>query len=76
MAAQTINKSFWAGAFYRQRRGKGSSHQVAVRAPACKWIRIVHRCWQTRTPYDESRYLMALQLHGSSLVAGLSKKAA
>ena len=75
-AAQTINKSFWAGAFYRQQRAKGSSHQVAVRALAFKWIRIVYRCWQTRTPYDESRYLMALQLHGSPLVAGLSTKIA
>lgn len=73
-AAQTINKSFWAGAYYRQQRAKGSSHQVAVRALAFKWIRIVHRCWQTRTPYDESRYLMALQLRGSPLVAGLPAK--
>ena len=73
-AAQTINKSFWAGAYYRQQRAKGSSHQVAVRALAFKWIRIVHRCWQTHTPYDESRYLMALKLRGSHLVAGLPAK--
>lgn len=73
-AEQTINKSFWAGAFYRQQRAKGSSHQVAVRALAFKWIRIVYRCWQTHTPYDESRYLMALQLRGSPLVAGLPAK--
>jgi hypothetical protein len=31
-AAQTINKSFWAGAFYRQHRDQGSIHQAAVRA--------------------------------------------
>jgi transposase len=71
-AAQTINKSFWAGAFYRQQRAKGSPHQVAVRALAFKWIRILHRCWLTHTPYDESRYLMALQRRGSPLLAGLS----
>jgi hypothetical protein len=52
-AAQTINKSFWAGAFYRQQRNKGSSHQAALRALAFKWIRILYRCWQTGTPYDE-----------------------
>lgn len=75
-AAQTINKSFWAGAFYRQQRAKGSSHQVAVRALAFKWIRIVYCCWQTRKRYDESRYLMAPMLHGSPLVAGLPTKAA
>jgi transposase len=67
-AAQTINKSFWAGAFYRQQRDKGSSHQAAVRALAYKWIRILHRCWQTRTPYDEAIYLNALQRRGSPLL--------
>lgn len=36
-----------------------------------KWIRILHRCWLDRTPYDESRYLMALQKKGSPLLAGL-----
>src|SRR5882724_10319762 len=35
-AAQTINKSFWAGAYYRQQRAKGSSHQAALRALAFK----------------------------------------
>ena len=73
-AAQTINKSFWAGAFYQQQRAKGSPHQVAVRALAFKWIRILYRCWVTHTPYDESRYLKALQLRGSPLLAGLSTK--
>jgi transposase len=70
-AAQTINKSFWAGAYYRQQRDKGSSHQAAVRALAFKWIRIVYRCWQTRTPYDESRYLSALKRRGSPLLKEL-----
>lgn len=67
-SAQTITRSFWAGAYYRQQRDKGSSHQVAVRALAYKWIRVLYRCWQTRTPYDESVYLNALRLHGSPLV--------
>ncbi len=67
-AAQTINKSFWAGAFYRQQRDKGSSHQAAVRALAFKWLRILYRCWQMRTPYDESTYLNALKKRGSPLL--------
>ncbi len=33
-AGQTINKSFWAGAYYYQRRAKGSTYQAAVRALA------------------------------------------
>jgi transposase len=70
-AAQTINRSFWAGAYYRQQRAKGCSHQAALRALAFKWIRILYRCWQTRTPYDESTYLNALQRRGSPLLQQL-----
>jgi transposase len=67
-AAQTINKSYWAGLYYYQQRAKGSSHRAAVRALAFKWIRILYRCWKTRTPYDEARYLKALQERGSPLL--------
>ncbi len=67
-AAQTINKSYWAGLYYRQQRAKGCSHQAAVRALAFKWIRILYRCWKTRTPYNETRYLKALQERGSPLL--------
>ena len=74
-AAQTINKSAWAGAYYRQQRAKGSSHQTAVRALAFKWIRILYRCWQDRTPYDESKYLEALRRSGSPLLKLLTDAA-
>ena len=67
-AAQTINKSFWAGQYYRQQRAKGCTYQAAVRALAFKWIRIVFRCWQSRTPYNESAYLKALERRGSPLL--------
>ncbi len=71
-AAQTINKSFWAGAYYRQQREKGCSYQAAVRALAFKWIRILFRCWQTHTPYDESTYLETLRRRGSPLLKQLA----
>ncbi|UCC55236.1 MAG: IS110 family transposase [Gammaproteobacteria bacterium] len=67
-AAQTINKSFWAGAYYRQQRDKGCTYQAAVRALAFKWIRILYRCWQTKTPYNESVYLNTLKRRGSPLL--------
>lgn len=72
-AEKTVYRSFWAGAYYRQQRNKGASHHVAVRALAFKWIRILYRCWQSRTPYNETRYLQALQRRGSTL---LSKESA
>lgn len=67
-AAQTINKSYWAGLFYYQQRAKGATYQAAVRALAFKWIRILYRCWMTRTPYDEAKYLKALKDRGSPLL--------
>ncbi|KXS30607.1 MAG: hypothetical protein AWT59_3266 [Candidatus Gallionella acididurans] len=72
-AAQTINKSYWAGAFYRQQRAKGCPRQTAIRALAFKWIRILFRCWQTHTPYDESKYLNALWRRGSPLLKQLGE---
>lgn len=67
-AAQTINKSYWAGLFYQQQRAKGCTYQAAVRALAFKWIRILYRCWKTRTAYDEATYLRALKERGSPLL--------
>ena len=71
-AGSTIPRSFWASAYYHRQRAKGSSHQAAVRALAYKWIRILYRCWQTRTPYDESVYLLALKRRGSPLIAAMA----
>jgi transposase len=70
-AAESIRHSFWARAYYQQQRNKGTSHQAAVRALAFKWIRILFRCWQNRTPYDESVYLNALERRGSPLIHNL-----
>jgi hypothetical protein len=46
--------------------------QAAVRALAYKWIRILYRCWQTRIPYDESVYLLALKHRSSLLIAAMA----
>jgi len=67
-AAETIPRSFWAGAFYHQQRAKGAGHNAAVRALAFKWIRILYRCWVDRTPYDESKYLLDLQRRSAPLL--------
>jgi hypothetical protein len=67
-AKETIPRSFWAKAFYEQHRANGASHNAALRALAFKWIRILYRCWVDRVPYDESRYLIALQKRGAPLL--------
>jgi transposase len=71
-AAESIRHSFWARIYYQQQREKGKSHQAAVRALAFKWIRVLFRCWQHRTPYDESVYLTALKHRGSPLLHNLA----
>jgi transposase len=53
----SIGFSEWAKEYYRQQRGKGKSHHSSVRALAFKWIRILFRCWQNRTPYNEAVYV-------------------
>lgn len=67
-AGESIRHSFWARAYYDEQRAKGKSHQAAVRALAFKWIRIIYRCWKTRTAYDEVKYLEGLRKKGSSLL--------
>jgi hypothetical protein len=59
-AGQTVVYSVWASAYYKRMEAKGKSHHVILRALAFKWIRILWKCWQTRTPYDEPRYLKHL----------------
>jgi transposase len=72
-AAESTRHSFWAQLYYQQQRDQGKAHQAAVRALAFTWIRILYRCWQDRTLYDESTYLQALTQRGSSLMHNLAK---
>ena len=67
-AAESTRHSFWAQVYYQQQRDKDKAHQAAVRALACKWIRILYRCWQARTPYDEAIYLQALKRRSAPLL--------
>jgi transposase len=67
-AAESIHHSFWARAYYAMQRAKGKGHHAAVRALCFKWIRIIWKCWQTRTPYNEVIYLESLRKKGSSLL--------
>jgi len=71
-AAESTRHSFWAQVYYQQQRDKGKAHQAAVRALAFKWIRILYRCWQEHTPYDESVYLQALKRRNAPLLHNLA----
>jgi transposase len=73
-AGESIRHSFWARAFYESQREKGKDHQAATRALAYKWIRVIYRCWQTRTPYNEVKYLESLRKKGSPLLSYAAQK--
>lgn len=70
-AGHSIASSVWAKIYYDEQIKRGKSHHAAVRALAFKWLRILFRCWQSRVPYDEARYLAALQRHGSWVATAL-----
>ena len=57
LARHSLRSSPWARAYYALQRQRGKGHHAAVRALAFKWLRIIWRCWQDRTPYDETRYI-------------------
>jgi transposase len=67
-AGESILHSFWAKAYYESQRAKGKSHAKAVRALAYKWIRIIWKCWESRTTYDEVKYLESLRKRNSPLL--------
>lgn len=67
-SAKSILYSYWAQLYYEQQKKKGSTHHQAVRSLAFKWIRILYRCWKTKTPYNETQYLKALRERSSPLL--------
>jgi transposase len=67
-AAHSINHSVWAKGYYKMMKQRGSKHQAAVRALAFKWIRIIFRCWKTKTPYDELTYISSLIKNNSPVL--------
>jgi transposase len=64
-AGQSVRFSPWARGYYAAQRARGKGHHAAVRALAFKWVRIIWRCWQAGTCYDEAHYTRALQRRGS-----------
>lgn len=59
-AGQTVVYSAWAKVYYQRLLAKGKKRHAILRALAFKWIRVLWKCWQTNTPYDEARYLQQL----------------
>ena len=74
-ALHSRGSSAWAKAFYEMKRADGYNRHAALRMLAYKWIRIIFRCWQDRTLYDEAKYLEALRRSDAPLLKYLAKNA-
>lgn len=59
----------WAEAYYQRKRAEGKTHACALRCLAQRWLRIIWKMWQTRTPYDEARHACDQRRHGSFVAA-------
>ena len=62
-AGQTVVWCAWAKEFYGRQKKAGKGHHAILRALAFKWQRILWKCWQSRTPYQEHLYLAARLNH-------------
>lgn len=60
-AGQTVQYSQWAQVYYQRMAAQGKDHWVILRALAFKWIRILWKCWATKTIYDQAKYLRQLR---------------
>jgi transposase len=66
-AGVSIKFSPWARAYYQQQKDRQKGHAAILRSLAFKWLRILWRCWKTRTLYNEAIYLAQLQKRSPKL---------
>lgn len=64
-ARLSVAKCQWARNYVEYYTGRGKKFHTVIRSLAYKWIRILFKCWQTRTPYNEDQYMEALRKRGS-----------
>ncbi len=64
----------WAEAYYQKKRADGQSHACALRCLGQRWLKILWKMWQTRTPYD-GEFHQRNQLKHGSWVLGLTPSA-
>lgn len=55
----------WAQAYYDAHKKQGQSHACALRCLGQRWLKILFRMWQLRTPYDEALHTRHQTQHGS-----------
>lgn len=64
-ADQSRAKCTWAQIYYQQKRQEGQSHSCALRCLGQRWLKILWKMWQTRSPYDDQLHMRNQLKHGS-----------
>jgi transposase len=62
-------KCAWAEAYYQKHRKDGQTHACALRCLGQRWLKILWKMWQDRTPYDEALHTRNQTKHGSWVLA-------
>jgi transposase len=65
LAEQSLSQCAWAEIYYRHHRDKGRSHADALRRLGQRWLKIIHRMWMDRKPYDAMLHNQNQLKHGS-----------
>ena len=61
----SVSHCQWARNYVQYYTDKGKKYHTIIRALAYKWIRILFKCWQERTPYNHDQYMQTLKKRGS-----------
>lgn len=67
-AACTIPVCSWAKTYYEQKRKEGKSHACALRCLGQRWLKIIWKMWQDRTPYNGDKHAQNQKKHGSWVI--------
>jgi transposase len=63
----------WAQVYYQQVRQRGKSHAEALRCLGHRWLKIIWKMWQSRTPYDSEFHMRNQLKHGSWVLQMMTK---
>ena len=61
----TITRCAWAEIYYKAHRAKDHSHARALRCLGQRWLKIIHKMWMDRTPYNAELHHLNQVKHGS-----------
>lgn len=65
LADPSRQQCLWAQVYYQGKRDQGMSHSAALRCLGQRWLKILWKMSQTRTPYNETLHTHNQVRHGS-----------